>query len=161
LARADRLLWVWLSRFWSGWRSALAIVNQGQHGADLPAPNEGAVVAIPAGLKQRHVANMIDFLQRLKKVRIAPVFVFTNESVEDVESELKKHPDLYDETDPSHILVSGHGSNAARPRADGEEQESLFAERLDSGDATTKLKSDRKTWFSWGDRVTAISRQQQ
>jgi transposase InsO family protein len=27
LARADRLLWVWLSRFWSGWRSALAILN--------------------------------------------------------------------------------------------------------------------------------------
>src|SRR5487761_312260 len=25
--RADRLLWVWLSRFWSGWRSALAIVK--------------------------------------------------------------------------------------------------------------------------------------
>jgi putative transposase len=27
LARADRLLWVWLSRFWSGWRSALVIVK--------------------------------------------------------------------------------------------------------------------------------------
>src|SRR5487761_248274 len=27
LGRADRLLWVWLSRFWSGWRSALAIVK--------------------------------------------------------------------------------------------------------------------------------------
>jgi putative transposase len=23
----DRLLWVWLSRIWSGWRSALAIVR--------------------------------------------------------------------------------------------------------------------------------------
>ena len=27
LARADRLLWVWLSRFWSGWQSALAIIK--------------------------------------------------------------------------------------------------------------------------------------
>jgi transposase InsO family protein len=27
LARADRLLWVWLLHFWSGWRSALAIVK--------------------------------------------------------------------------------------------------------------------------------------
>jgi len=27
LGRADRLLWVWLSRFWSGWRFALAIVK--------------------------------------------------------------------------------------------------------------------------------------
>jgi putative transposase len=27
LTRGDRLLWVWLSRVWSGWRSALAIVQ--------------------------------------------------------------------------------------------------------------------------------------
>jgi hypothetical protein len=27
LTSADRLLWVWLSRIWSGWRSALAIVR--------------------------------------------------------------------------------------------------------------------------------------
>ena len=27
LTSADRLLWVWLSRVWSGWRSALAIVK--------------------------------------------------------------------------------------------------------------------------------------
>jgi len=27
LGRADRLLWIWFSRFWSGWRSALAIVK--------------------------------------------------------------------------------------------------------------------------------------
>src|SRR5436309_12182629 len=25
LSRADRFLWVWLARFWSGWRSALVI----------------------------------------------------------------------------------------------------------------------------------------
>src|SRR5207302_4743900 len=27
LSRADRFLWVWLARFWSGWRSALVIVK--------------------------------------------------------------------------------------------------------------------------------------
>ena len=27
LTLVDRLLWVWLSRIWSGWRSALAIVR--------------------------------------------------------------------------------------------------------------------------------------
>jgi putative transposase len=27
LSRADRFLWVWLSRLWSGWRSALLIVK--------------------------------------------------------------------------------------------------------------------------------------
>jgi hypothetical protein len=85
------------------------VVDWNMYGADLATPGDVAAVAVPAGLKQRHVADMIDFLQRLKKVRIAPVFVFTNESVEDVEDELKKHPDLYDETDPSHILVKSKG----------------------------------------------------
>jgi hypothetical protein len=27
LTLVDRLLWVWLSRIWSGWRSALAIIR--------------------------------------------------------------------------------------------------------------------------------------
>src|SRR5271165_6135537 len=27
LSRADRFLWVWLARFWSGWRSALVILK--------------------------------------------------------------------------------------------------------------------------------------
>ena len=27
LSRVDRFLWVWLSRFWSGWRSTLVIVQ--------------------------------------------------------------------------------------------------------------------------------------
>src|SRR6202140_1508347 len=27
LSRADRFLWVWLARFWSGWRSALLLVK--------------------------------------------------------------------------------------------------------------------------------------
>src|SRR5258708_14101484 len=27
LSRADRFLWVWLARFWRGWRSALVIVK--------------------------------------------------------------------------------------------------------------------------------------
>jgi putative transposase len=27
LGRADRLLWVWLSRLWSGWQAALVIVK--------------------------------------------------------------------------------------------------------------------------------------
>src|SRR5260370_4437680 len=27
LSRADRCLWVWLARFWSGWRSALLILK--------------------------------------------------------------------------------------------------------------------------------------
>ncbi len=35
LDSADRLLWVWLSRFWSNWRSALLIVKPGRPTIDL------------------------------------------------------------------------------------------------------------------------------
>ena|SRR6266403_3340114 len=31
---------------------------------------------------------------------------------------------------------------------------SLLEERLDSADMTARLESGRKTWFSWGDRIT-------
>lgn len=65
----------------------------------------GAVVVIPEGLRKQYIAEMIAFLKELKKVRFAPVFVFTNENVEEIQDELKKHADLYDENDPSHILV--------------------------------------------------------
>jgi hypothetical protein len=64
-----------------------------------------AVVTLPEGLRKQHIGEMINFLKELKKVRFAPVFVFTNENVGQIEDELKKHPDLYDENDPSHILV--------------------------------------------------------
>jgi hypothetical protein len=56
-------------------------------------------------LEEQNEASIVKFLQELKKVRFAPVFIFTDESVDFVESKLKKHAELYDADDPSHILV--------------------------------------------------------
>jgi hypothetical protein len=67
--------------------------------------NAGEGVAIPEGMRRRLDAEMVDFLKKLKKIRIAPVFVFTNESPTVVTDELKKHPELFVDADPSHILV--------------------------------------------------------
>jgi hypothetical protein len=65
----------------------------------------GSPVSIPEGLSEQHTVEMVSFLKDLKKVRLAPVFIFTNESVSEITNELKEHPELYDETDPSHISV--------------------------------------------------------
>lgn len=60
---------------------------------------------VPESLAEENEARIIKFLQDLKKVRFAPVFIFTDESDEQIKDVLKQHPDLYDEDDPSHILV--------------------------------------------------------
>lgn len=65
---------------------------------------EGAIV-VPQGLKEKNAADAIQFLKDLKTIRFAPVFIFTDELVDDITDQLKKHKDLYDEQDPSHILV--------------------------------------------------------
>src|SRR5258708_38425437 len=65
-------------------------------------------VTTPAGLAKDRTSEMVGFLKDLKKVRFAPVFIFTNESVTGVESELREHPDLYDENNLSHTLIVSH-----------------------------------------------------
>lgn len=60
----------------------------------------------PEELVKRNAAEVIDFLKELKKVRFAPVFLFTQESPEYVESQLKSHQELYDPDGSSHIFVA-------------------------------------------------------
>src|SRR5260370_1870919 len=48
-------------------------------------------VALPGGLRKEYVAEMIDFLKELKKVRFAPVFILTNEHVREIVEELPQH----------------------------------------------------------------------
>jgi hypothetical protein len=62
-------------------------------------------VEMPAGLRKQHIAEIITFLKDIRKTRFAPVFIFTNEPVEGVREELKKHPELFNLDDPSHIVV--------------------------------------------------------
>ena len=51
----------------------------------------------------------IDFLKNLKKVCVAPVFIFTNNDVAEIEELIKKHNELHNGDDPSHILVKSKG----------------------------------------------------
>lgn len=60
---------------------------------------------IPPGIIEENAASIIKFLRDLKKVRFAPVFIFTDEPVENIIETLKEHADVYDERDRSHILV--------------------------------------------------------
>src|SRR6185312_17071300 len=46
-----------------------------------PFQENDVTVAIPEGLKVRLTSQIVDFLKKLKKVRVAPVFIFTNESI--------------------------------------------------------------------------------
>src|ERR1700733_3914464 len=50
--------------------------------------------SIPSELKKANAVRVIDFLKKLKDVRFAPVFIFTGGSVDEVETFLKKYPDL-------------------------------------------------------------------
>lgn len=69
--------------------------------------NDGEILTGPAAqaLKRQNAIQAIDFLKELKKVCVAPVFIFTNEDPAWIESQIRRHPELYSATDPSHILV--------------------------------------------------------
>lgn len=84
---------------------AFFVLDWNLYGAALKESAGGASVIAPAGMVQENEDSIIAFLRNLKKVRFAPVFIFTDEPVDTIVEKLKQHKDLYDETDPSHILV--------------------------------------------------------
>jgi hypothetical protein len=60
---------------------------------------------IPKDVLKRNAARIVEFLKELKKVRFAPVFIFTDQPVETVARHLKKHSELYDEAESTHIFI--------------------------------------------------------
>jgi hypothetical protein len=88
---------------------AFFVLDWNLYGQSLKVAEGEAPVAAPAGLKKENARQAIEFLKRLKGVCVAPVFVFTNEDVADVEEQIKKHPELHTAGDPSHILVKSKG----------------------------------------------------
>lgn len=81
------------------------VLDWNLYGRALRDPETGAPLPAPPEIKAQNTADVIDFLKRLKKVCVAPVFIFTDEIVADVEEEIQRHQELYDAADPSHILV--------------------------------------------------------
>lgn len=84
---------------------AFFILDWNLYGQSLKVGAEEGTVMAPAGLKKQNALRAIEFLKNLEKVCVAPVFIFTNEDVAEVEDQLKKHAELRTEGDPSHILV--------------------------------------------------------
>src|SRR6185312_2539200 len=82
------------------------IVDWNLYGTALRSDSEVAPLPQPKGLRKQQIGEVIDFLKLLRRVRFAPVFIFTNEDIDEVRNHLKKHKDIYDEDDPSHILIA-------------------------------------------------------
>jgi len=74
---------------------------------------DGETVELPESVIEEYEERTLDFLRNFKKVRFAPVFIFTDEDVNYIKERLDKHKELYDESDPSHIVVMAKGEVAA------------------------------------------------
>jgi hypothetical protein len=93
---------------------AFFILDWNLYGRSLRETAGDGPIVVPQGLKEQNAADAIKFLKDLKSIRFAPVFIFTDELVEEITDELKKDKDLYDEQDPSHILVMSKGEVQAK-----------------------------------------------
>jgi hypothetical protein len=81
---------------------AFVILDWKLYGAALKAI-EGQ--AVPPGIIEANEASIIKFLRDFKKVRFAPVFIFTDEPVGKICESLSQYADVYKEGDPTHIRV--------------------------------------------------------
>ena len=81
------------------------ILDWNLYGRSLRGAEGEPPVAAPPALIRQNATRAIDFLKKIQQVCVAPVFIFTNEDVTEVEDELKNHAELRNDGDPSHILV--------------------------------------------------------
>jgi hypothetical protein len=84
---------------------AFFVLDWKLNGAALREAAEGESVIVPAVLEEENEQNIVKFLRELKRIRFAPVFIFTDEPVESIKDKLRNYGDVYDESDVSHILV--------------------------------------------------------
>jgi hypothetical protein len=73
--------------------------------AKLLTAEDGFPVPITPKLAEQHLKEKIEFLTNLKKTRLAPVFIFTNDDPDVVKDALHDYKDLYQKDQPSHIFV--------------------------------------------------------
>lgn len=84
--------------------AAFFIVDWNLLGSEL-GRHDDTSIRVPASLEFQQSNQIVSFLQRLREHRYAPVFVFTNQDVNEVMSEIKRNSDLLQHDLPSHILV--------------------------------------------------------
>lgn len=85
--------------------AAFFIMDWQLHGKLLSAGEDGFPVPITRQLAKQHLKEKINFLTNLKKTRLAPVFIFTNDDPDLVKDALHDFEDLYQKDQPSHIFV--------------------------------------------------------
>jgi hypothetical protein len=81
------------------------ILDWNLYGRSLRGAEGEPPVAAPPALVRQNAERAVAFLKKLKKVCVAPVFIFTDEDVAEIENVLKNDADLRSDRDPSHILV--------------------------------------------------------
>lgn len=69
---------------------------------------------MPAELHKAMIAQNIDFLKRLGRSRHAPVFIFTNEGIDEVVGELNADAELRRSVEERHILVLSKSAVAGK-----------------------------------------------
>lgn len=85
--------------------AAFFIMDWQLHGKLLSGGEDGISVPIPKQLAKQHLKEKINFLTNLKKTRLAPVFIFTNDDPDVVKDALHDYEELYQKDQPSHIFV--------------------------------------------------------
>jgi hypothetical protein len=65
-------------------QAAPAVSTAGEAAGEIPAP-----IALPRRLEAQNTKRTLALLENLRKKRVAPIFIFTDESVESVQEELK------------------------------------------------------------------------
>jgi hypothetical protein len=83
---------------------AFFVLDWNLYGASLSQAAEGGPVQAPERLVQQNEDSIVAFLKNLKTIRFAPVFIFTDESVDKISERLNQRG-LNQDSDKSHILV--------------------------------------------------------
>ena len=84
---------------------AFFVLDWKLYGEALREAAGGESVIVPTFLEEENEQSIVKFLRELKKIRFAPVFIFTDEPVDTIKEKLRNYGDIYNEADPSHILV--------------------------------------------------------
>lgn len=72
--------------------------------AEANSSDDVPTVRLPQGLTKKHIQENIQFLKKIRKRRFAPIFIFTNEDIKDVESKLSEN-ELFSGEPSDHIFV--------------------------------------------------------
>ena len=81
------------------------ILDWNLYGRSLRGTDGEPPAAAPPALVRQNSARAVEFLKKIRQVCVAPVFIFTNEDVTEIEEVLNNYAELRNDGDPSLFLV--------------------------------------------------------